>query len=115
MAAKEHKERIGKRVCCVLPKAKSFSHWVKTKGAETRQQTGFFVFYALQYVRIFAAREDFGARAVPARSTPARSETSRFPHDLLTANPLRPGTGRAPLWLRLCRAAFSRGYFNCGI
>jgi hypothetical protein len=53
-----------------------------------------------------ARREDFpGARAVPARSTSVGSEASRFPHALLTAMPLRPGTGRAPFWLRLRRAA----------
>ncbi|GDY23567.1 hypothetical protein LBMAG56_49140 [Verrucomicrobiota bacterium] len=51
-------------------------------------------------------REDFGARAVPARSgsAPAKpQETSSAPAPKL---PLRPGTGRAPLWLGLHRSVF---------
>jgi hypothetical protein len=46
MAAKEHIERIGKRAGCDLPKAKTFTHCVKAKGAGAERQTGFFALFA---------------------------------------------------------------------
>jgi hypothetical protein len=57
--------------------------------------------FALLSIRILARREDFGPRAVPARSTLARSKQSGISNTSPSVNPLRPGTGRDPLWLRL--------------
>ena len=57
--------------------------------------------------------EDFGARAVPARSGHAPAtvlEISTAPAPML---PLRPGTGRAPHWLRLRRSVFIVSLWSC--
>jgi hypothetical protein len=63
----------------------------------------------LQSVRILAGREDFGPRAVPARSTPNRKARSELAHGLSAADPLRPGTGRGPFRFRLRRSGKYRG------
>ncbi len=46
--------------------------------------------------KILAAREDFGARAVPARSGCAPAKAQQSSNALAPILPLRPGTGRAP-------------------
>ncbi len=45
-------------------------------------------------------RDSFGARAVSARSGLASAKAREIPNAPAVMSPLRPGTGRAPLWLR---------------
>ena len=69
--------------------------------------------FAVLSPNIVASREDFpGARAVPRPQRLACRETSGGSADCSAFHPLRPGTGRAPLWLWLRRAVslrFSHG------
>ncbi len=70
-----------------------------------RSQTGAPLCTAIR--QILARREDSpGARVVPARSTPACSETPGFPDELQTANPLR---------LRTATLVCPAGVWSCGM